>query len=148
MKLQLGYSDFCWPHTVRKQMQTKCIHDLRTSCGVSHLCLSSRSERSTYALDELQLFWSWENLKMVQVVGSLVYTCGSTSWVNMLHMSSFNLQMELVLLKFSLSAQSLLLWPEIKQENILLPWKLSLIWQHILKSLTHAKHPGRNILLC
>ena len=38
MELQLGIFVFCWPHT-RKQMQTKCVHDLCVLLGVSRVSI-------------------------------------------------------------------------------------------------------------
>ena len=67
----------------------KCKQNASTifACrGAFYTCLSSRSDRSTYAPDKSQLFWSWENpntiiwahagTKMAQVLGSLLYICG------------------------------------------------------------------------
>ena len=91
MELQLGVfgsqdSGFCWLHMKTKHKQNAYM--IFVCCATFHTCLSSRSDCSTYSITR----WITVTLitektripqlgiKMVQVLGSLVYICGKSSF--------------------------------------------------------------------
>ena len=82
-----GYSGFCQPHT-QKQTQTKCVHNLHALCGVSHMFILTLRPQyiRTWLITVILIFRKKPEypqlephaaIKMAQVLGSLVYICGS-----------------------------------------------------------------------
>ena len=80
---QIGGIQVFADHTSRNKRKQN-VSTIFTHCAVFPTCLSSSSDRSSYAPDELGLFWSktlYPKLEplcrkmMVQVLGSPVYIC-------------------------------------------------------------------------
>ena len=85
MGLRLGYLDFCRPYTRKQRKQN--VSTIFAHQVAFHACLPSGSDRSTYAPDksviliagkpEYPQFEPHVGIKMVQVLGSPLYICGT-----------------------------------------------------------------------